>query len=318
MRRSRRFLILLLIVVVGLLLFRQRPPALSRHRGDSQAARPVTLPPPAPFTAAPAMPPAPMTAQFAVPVLMYHRISDLTEREARSPLMRDLTVSPRDFEAQIRYLVANGFTFLFARDVEQAVREHRPLPEKAVALTMDDGYRDNFEQAFPILRKYNVPATLFLVTSTVDTAGHVTWDEVRYMQPQGVGYGSHTVTHADLTTLPLARLDYELCESKRVLEGKLLERITAVAYPAGKYNQTVAARAEAAGYLAGWKKGGGPVQPGQDRFLLPRVRVHGRTTMKDFKRKVWSGVYTIETHRASHAPRSRRLESAPKRHVVAA
>jgi peptidoglycan/xylan/chitin deacetylase (PgdA/CDA1 family) len=259
--------------------------------------------PSAPAISVPRTPPVrtiTLTSAFAVPVLMYHRVCDLTEREARSPLMRDLTVSPKDFEQQIRYLVENGFTFLLAREVEQAVREQRALPEKAVAITLDDGYKDNFEHAFPILRRYNVPATIFLVTNTVDTAGHLSWDDVLIMHKEQVGYGSHTVSHPDLTTLPLPQLDAELVESKRILEDRLFERITAVAYPAGQYNRLVAERTKAAGYLAGWKKGGGPVQPHAEPFLLPRLRVHGRTQQKDFERKVWSGIW------------ARRMASAPQ------
>ena len=88
-------------------------------------------------------------------------------------------------------------------------------------------------------------------------------------------------------------MDYELRESRRVIESRLVETVSAVAYPSGRYNETVVERARLAGYLAGWKKGGGPVQPGANMFLLPRVRVNGGTTMKDFRRKVWSGVYTL-------------------------
>jgi peptidoglycan/xylan/chitin deacetylase (PgdA/CDA1 family) len=243
----------------------------------------------------------PATRRFAVPVLMYHRVADLTAREARSPLMRDLTVAPADFERQMRYLVENGFTLLLAREVEEAVREDLPLPEKAAAVTMDDGYHDNFEQAFPVLRRYRLPATLFLVTSTIGTARHLAWDEVALMHGEGVGYGSHTVSHRDLTLLSLPELDFELGESKRVLEERLIERITAVAYPAGQYNATVAARAQAAGYLAGWKKGGGPVQPGADLYLLPRVRVRGCTPWAEFCRAVWSGVYIERAAQRSSA-----------------
>ncbi len=169
---------------------------------------------------------------------------------------------------------------------------------------MDDGYKNNFEEAFPILRKHRLPATIFLVTSTVDTAGHLSWDDVLIMHKKQIGYGSHTVHHYELTALPLLQLDYELRKSKRVIEEKLVERISAIAYPAGKYNQTVAERAKAAGYLAGWKKGGGPVQPGDDMYLLPRVRVHGRTTLKEFERKVWSGVYVLRERKAT-APKKR-------------
>src|SRR5690349_10180984 len=83
--------------------------------------------------------PAPVVAMaddFAVPVLMYHRINTLTPREERSPLMRDLTVSPSAFEEQIRTLKQEGFTFLLASQVEDAVRNHKPLPVKAVAITL--------------------------------------------------------------------------------------------------------------------------------------------------------------------------------------
>ena len=236
------------------------------------------------------VPTSPTVSEFAVPVLMYHRICDLTPDEAKSPLMRDLTVSPANFEHQVAYLQQKGFTCLLASDVEAALRERRPLPERSVAITLDDGYRDNFDCAFPILKRYGVPATIFLVTSTVDTAGHLTWSNVAEMRPHPVGYGSHTVTHADLTSLSLDRLDYELRESKRVLESRLIERISAIAYPSGKYNGMVAERTREAGYLAGWKKGGGPVQPGADPYLLPRMRVKGSTNLDEFKRIVWSGV----------------------------
>ncbi len=241
----------------------------------------------------------PMTSAYAVPVLMYHRIDDLSPREERSPLMRDLTVSPAEFEAQVRYLAENGFTFLLASDVERAVREGQPLPERSIAITMDDGYKDNFEKAFPILQKYHACATIFMVTNNFDKPDRLSWGEVLTMRDGGVGYGSHTVTHADLTALPQDRLDYELVESKRVLERGLGSVITDIAYPSGEYNDVVIERARAAGYLAGWKKGGGPVQPGAEAFMLPRVRVRGVTDLADFRKKVWSGYWTMRMNRAA-------------------
>jgi peptidoglycan/xylan/chitin deacetylase (PgdA/CDA1 family) len=224
-------------VVVSSLLLAAVPLGFAFFRA---ASLPERAPDPRPAFDAPR--PVPTTREFAVPVLMYHRIIDLTPREARSPLLRDLTVAPADFAWQMSYLVQNGFTLLLAREVEDAVREGKPLPEKAVAVTMDDGYKDNFEHAFPILCQYSLPATIFLVTSTIDTTGHLSWDDVALMHQAQIGCGSHTVHHADLTLLPVAQIDYELRESRRVLEANLVERITAVAYPAGKYNRTVAAR----------------------------------------------------------------------------
>jgi peptidoglycan/xylan/chitin deacetylase (PgdA/CDA1 family) len=231
---------------------------------------------------------------------MYHRIDNLTPQESRNELLRDLTVSPQDFEQQVSYLAANGFTFLTVDQVQNALLSGSPLPEKAVAISMDDGYKDNFEKAFPILKKYNACATIFLVTSTIGTPKHLTWPDIDTMHTQSVGYGSHTVSHLDLTTLPRPRLDYELCESKRIVESHFNQQIGSIAYPSGEWNDLVVERTRSAGYLSGWKKGGGPVEPGNDPLLLPRVRVRGVSTMEDFQRMVWSGVYTIALREKHH------------------
>jgi peptidoglycan/xylan/chitin deacetylase (PgdA/CDA1 family) len=227
------------------------------------------------------------TEKFSVPVLMYHRIDDLDVKERRSPLLRDLTVSPRDFEDQVSFLVSEGYSILLASDIESAVMEKRHLPKKAIAITLDDGYKDNFEHAFPILKKYSAPATIFLVTSNFGRKDRLSWNDVLTMRAEaGFGYGSHSVHHYDLTTLDRKDLDHELTDSKRLIEFKVQDPITSIAYPAGSYNDFVRERARAAGYLAGWKKGGGLVTPKDDMLMLPRVRVSGRTTLADFKRKI--------------------------------
>jgi peptidoglycan/xylan/chitin deacetylase (PgdA/CDA1 family) len=144
---------------------------------SAQPARTPTRPLPWP---AGVQPPEPLlTPVFAVPVLMYHRIAELPP--TAGPLLRDLTVTPTDFDRQVRYLVQNRCVILTAGQVERAVRLGLALPVRSVALTLDDGYGDDFTEAFPILRRYGLDGTLFLVTGTVDTAGHVSWDEARQM-----------------------------------------------------------------------------------------------------------------------------------------
>jgi peptidoglycan/xylan/chitin deacetylase (PgdA/CDA1 family) len=170
--------------------------------------------------------------------------------------------------------------------VERAVRLQEPLPVRAVALTLDDGYDDNFTQAFPVLRRYGLDGTLFLVTGTVDTPDHVTWECARAMGAAGMEFGSHSVHHFDLTTLSLPELDRELQESRAELEQQLSTPIQQIAYPSGQYNERVKERARQAGYRAGWKKGGGWVTPDSDPLMLPRVRVQGDTTLAQFIRKV--------------------------------
>lgn len=234
--------------------------------------------------------PAARTADFAVPVLMYHRVDDLTEREARSPLMRDLTVSPANFEEQVAFLAREGYSFLTVSEVTEAVRKSGELPEKAVCLTFDDGYRDNFEKAFPIMRKYGARGTVFMVTDNIDRTARLTAGQMRAMDGGGVSMESHTVSHPDLVVLGDERLRFELLESRRRIEEVVGSAVTNIAYPAGRFDDRVVAFTDSAGYVGGWNKGGGPVQPGHDPLRLPRIRVHGRTSMGDFERKVRSGL----------------------------
>lgn len=232
-----------------------------------------------------------MTHQYAVPVLMYHRIANLSPAEQRNQLLRDLTVSPHDFEEQVSYLKENDYIFLQVSEVEKALRDGQPLPEKAIAITMDDGYRDNFTEALPILTKYSAKATIFMVTNNFEAKERLSWADARQMLREKMSFQSHTVSHPDLTTLNPERLDFELIESKRVLESGLGTKVTSVAYPAGAFNRAVSKASEKAGYLAAWKKGGGPVYPvnATTPYELPRIRIHGKTDFEKFKRRVANG-----------------------------
>ena len=138
-------------------------------------------------------------------------------------------------------------------------------------------------------------------SDTVTLVGHVSWDEARQMQAERMEFGSHSVHHYDLTTLPEPDLDRELADSKVELELQLAVPIEQIAYPSGQYNVPVKAHALRAGYDAGWKKGGGWVTPDSDPLMLPRVRVRGDTTMAEFIRKV------------THRPPTRRELSAYNR-----
>lgn len=263
----------------------------------------------------PSKPSPKLVDDYAVPVLMYHRIDTLTPKEARSPLMRDLTVSPEDFEDQVRYLAEKGFTFLLASDVDEAVRLGKPLPEKAVCITMDDGYSDNFDVAYPVLKRYGAKATVFVVTSSMGKPARLTWGNIGEMHAGGLSFASHTVTHADLTSLSDDRMDYELRVSRAELERRLAEPVRSIAYPSGAYDDRVIERAEVAGYWAGWKKGGGPVMPGATPMMLPRVRVNGNTSIDAFQRKVWSGVVARAIAREKDERVARRAARSKKRNA---
>lgn len=230
-----------------------------------------------------------------MPALMYHKIGEAPGRST----LKKLWVSEADFRAQLAWLTEHGYssvTFADWRDAEKGVK---PLPEKPVLITFDDGYANNHEKAFPLLKEAGHKACVFLVYETMDghNAWHdpstepwlrmLTWAQIREMQDSGVfEFGSHTMRHRDLAALPLDEVRWEAAESKTRLEEKLGRECVGFAYPygSGAYKPEVRAAVREAGYRfdfgikqgispAAWEPGSGP---------LKRLLVRGDDTMYDF------------------------------------
>jgi peptidoglycan/xylan/chitin deacetylase (PgdA/CDA1 family) len=188
---------------------------------------------------------------------MYHRVSECVSG-SRHP---EITVSPKRFAEQLATLRALDCAVVSLSAYVAYRRGEAPLPPRAVVLTFDDGYLDNYAQAFPILQEFGCGATIFLVSSLL--GGTNVWDpdepqtpllgpcQVREMQRAGVDFQSHTVTHARLTALPPACARRELAESRDALEQLLGTPVRSVAYPWGAGDATVQTLAEEAGYDAG-------------------------------------------------------------------
>ena len=143
------------------------------------------------------------------------------------------------------------------------------MPEKAVVITIDDGYRSTYDVAFPILKKYGFTATLFVYMDFIGIPGSsVTWDQLKEMRANGFEVGSHTISHCNLTKKKkdeteqayLERVRKELVSSKSILDKKLNQDTIALALPYGAYNQQVLALCEKAGYklCLSVKRGGNP------------------------------------------------------------
>lgn len=236
--------------------------------------------------------PVETTTDFAVPVLMYHRVAKLTPSESRSPLLRDLTVAPERFESQIAELTQRGYVFLTVSEIADALSSRKPLPKKAIAITFDDGYLDNYTDALPILKKYGARATVFMVTNNLNKPARLAKSHLAEMLREGWTVESHSVSHPNLTQLADGALSSELRDSKSLLENQFGVDVASVAYPAGEFDDRVVEFVQDAGYASAWKKGGGPVRPenAADLYRLPRVRIHGKTSAAEFQRAVVSGL----------------------------
>ena len=179
---------------------------------------------------------------------MYHYVDETPP--AAGPFSAELTVSPAQFEAEMDYLAVNGYHPVTLEEVYAATAGTGRLPAKPVAITFDDGGLDNCTVAFPILQRHGFRATFFVITGFVGNRSCVDWDQLRTMYAAGMAIESHTVDHPDLRTLDAARLAEELSRSRAVLAKELGEDALILAYPQGRYNGTVIAAAQVAGYHA--------------------------------------------------------------------
>jgi peptidoglycan/xylan/chitin deacetylase (PgdA/CDA1 family) len=244
---------------------------------EGGAAQPVaTLFPTAPAEGR--APAAPQGGGGVPPILMYHYIRVVDQ--AGDPLGYELSVTPDDFDRQMAWLRDQGYAGLRMEAVTRCLRGEAPCPAKAVALTFDDGYADAYIDALPILKRYGLSATFYIVSSFVGQPGYMTWEQVAALRDAGMEIGAHTVSHLDLTSLDWGTAGYEIAQSKADIEQHIGGSVTSFCYPTGLYNPTIEEQVRAAGYLNAtttrWDS------DNSDMMALPRRRVSGETGLEGF------------------------------------
>jgi len=221
----------------------------------------------------------PRTAHVAI--LMYHYIS-INPRWPLDIIRTRLSVTPRAFAAQLNYLRQTGYTTITLDDLVHALRDDVALPERPIILTFDDGYQDFYDNAYPLLRRFNDRATIYIITGKVGHAGYMTWDELRKLAKSPlITIGAHTRTHPDLRALTAQRSWNELEGSKADLEGELGRPVRHFAYPSGEYNQTVLDQVAELGFATAVTTREGLSETRNQLLTLMRVRVNGYTGLAD-------------------------------------
>ncbi|NNP73889.1 polysaccharide deacetylase [Acinetobacter defluvii] len=223
-------------------------------------------------------------------VLMYHMVREHID----GAKFNKLRVKPTEFEKQVAWMKAEGFHFVTMQELQDNWGQH---PEKTVAITFDDGYLDNLENAYPILEKYQAKATIYVVVdrhnrdwSTYKKAHHnsgelarepkLNDEQVQFLAQSGVvEIGSHTLTHANLDKLDDAACLAELVDSKQQLEQLTGKAVNSFAYPFGIYSQRDVALAKQAGYhnAVTTKEGIDGLNP--DFMQLQRIKISGKDSM---------------------------------------
>ncbi|MDP3723375.1 MAG: polysaccharide deacetylase family protein, partial [Candidatus Omnitrophota bacterium] len=145
------------------------------------------------------------------PILAYHRVGAFKGDHVP-------TVSARTFERHLTLLARGRYRVVGLQEIFSGPGEGRPLPRHSVAITFDDGYAETHEVAWPLLKRFKFPATVFVAPAEVGWPGFATWDQVTQMAQDGFTIGCHTMHHSYLPLVGTDRLPEELVESKRVIE----------------------------------------------------------------------------------------------------
>lgn len=241
----------------------------------TSAAKPASADRPG---AAPARAPEPPPAESEppgqpLPILMYH----VTEAPPAGTPFPELWVEPTRFAEQMQAIEDAGYTAITMRDAEDYWAGKRRVPRKPIVLTFDDGYRSHVDVALPELEKRGWPGVLYLEVAAMKKPGAegIARADVRKLVNAGWELGAHTMTHPDLTTLDAAALTDEIAGSRKLLRKQFGVAVDAFCYPAGKYDDTVIAAVDDAGYASATTVEDGLAGPGDEPFTRHRIRVNG-------------------------------------------
>lgn len=181
-------------------------------------------------------------------VVMYHRVDVSAPRD---PVSQRLTISPAQFADELRSIHRIGFHTIGIAELAHDMATHQPRM-RAVLITFDDGYSDQFRYAFPILERFGDRATFFINVGTIGTPRHLTWSDVDAMSKAGMSIECHGVDHVNLASLDVAAQRYQIDQCVRLLGAHLQGSVLAYAYPSGNFDGRTIELERRAGLLFGF------------------------------------------------------------------
>jgi len=243
----------------------------------------------------------PFRREDAMRVLVYHNITDgLVPKE-----WPQMTTPKELFDRQMRYLKENGYNVVPAEQIVSILNSSGPVPSKTISITFDDGYRDNYKNAFPILKRYGLRGTIFITTDFIGKPdgpfyGYLNWEEIEDMKNSGTfTFGCHSLSHRNLCNLNDRELNEEIETAKDIMEDRIRMTIDSYAYPFGwhsAFNKNVVDVLKKRGFLCGFTGIYGANNKSTDPFYLRRLRVSWLDDIEEFEKMLhgsydWYSIY---------------------------
>ncbi|WP_051541768.1 polysaccharide deacetylase family protein [Clostridium lundense] len=219
-----------------------------------------------------------------IPVLMYHSIAYEKGNELRIPKEK--------FREQMCFLKEKGYTTLTLNELHEFFVNNSPVPEKSVVLTFDDGYVDNYTNAYPILKEFGFNAVVFVITNNIDNRkGYLTSNQIIELANNGIEVQSHTVDHEKLATLTYNKQLETLKNSKFFLENILGRKISYIAYPYGNWNENTIKAIKETDYKMAFTTNGTWSDKSDGIYTLDRVYISANFDINEFHRRLTNRNY---------------------------
>lgn len=230
------------------------------------------------------------TTHDGIIVLTYHHVNDKFAKDV-------LAVDPKEFARQMLFLnvYRNAFQIIGMDEAlkwfndQSAARSQQPVDKRTrILITFDDGYKDNYTNAFPLLSGYGFPATIFLTTDNIDSGKreYLSMKEIDKMKANKISFGAHTKMHPHLSRISHEQVKDELIGSYQVLETITDRQDIPFCYPYGDYNEYVKNMVKETGFSCAFSVKPGINYPGQDIFEIKRIDVLGNDNFSSFKYKI--------------------------------
>ena len=206
-----------------------------------------------------------------LPIIMYHYVEYVKDKN--DTIRQRLDTNPYTFEEELKAINDNGYTTYFVKEIPEILEGKIKAPAKSVVLTFDDGYEDFYTDAFPLIKKYHVKATIYIIYDFIGRPNFMNAKELKEVADSGlVEVGSHTLDHAYLKKAKLAYATSQIVNSKKDLENLLGLKVETFAYPFGAFDEQAINILKEASYSAAVSEIYGSVQTPDNLYFLSRIR----------------------------------------------